>query len=151
INVAQRRVSSFEDAVSTTATTEELIDAKERKSAYQKTVVLTPGHYKADLLVRDTKSGAGGRRQIGFVVPKYDTSLAISSLIVASVLQRVSDETASHQFRIGDQKVIPNISSVFHRGSPVGVYAQVYNAAIDQTTLRPAVDVDYVLLKDGKE
>ena len=28
---------------------------------------------------------------------------------------------------------------------------QVYNAAIDQTTLRPAVDVEYVLLKDGKE
>ena len=28
---------------------------------------------------------------------------------------------------------------------------QVYNAAIDQTTLRPAVDAEYVLLKNGKE
>lgn len=28
---------------------------------------------------------------------------------------------------------------------------QVYNTGIDQTTLRPAVDVQYVLLKDGKE
>ncbi len=28
---------------------------------------------------------------------------------------------------------------------------QVYNAGIDQTTLRPAVDVDYVLYKGGKE
>jgi len=28
---------------------------------------------------------------------------------------------------------------------------QVYNAGIDQTTLRPAVDVDYILLKDGRE
>ena len=28
---------------------------------------------------------------------------------------------------------------------------QVYNAGIDQTTLRPSVDVEYVLLKDGKE
>jgi len=36
-------------------------------------------------------------------------------------------------------------------GERVGVYMQVYNAGIDQTTLRPAVDVDYVLLKDGKE
>jgi 5-hydroxyisourate hydrolase-like protein (transthyretin family) len=31
------------------------------------------------------------------------------------------------------------------------VYLQVYNAAIDQTTLRPAADAEYVLLKDGKE
>ena len=28
---------------------------------------------------------------------------------------------------------------------------QVYNSGIDQTTLRPAVDVNYVLMKDGKE
>jgi hypothetical protein len=27
----------------------------------------------------------------------------------------------------------------------------VYNAGIDQTTLRPAVDVEYVLTKGGKE
>lgn len=28
---------------------------------------------------------------------------------------------------------------------------QVYNAGIDQTTLRPSVDVEYALTKDGKE
>jgi len=52
---------------------------------------------------------------------------------------------------IGDQKVIPNISGMFHRGSPVGVYMQIYNAGIDQTTPRPAIDVEYALMKDGKE
>ena len=150
-NVVGRRVNSFEDAVSTTATTEELIDARERKSAYQKTVVLAPGHYKAAVLVRDTKSGAGGFRQIGFTVPKYDSNLATSSLILASVLEQVSGVPGSRQFMIGDQKVIPNISGTFHRGSPVGVYAQIYNAGIDQTTLRPAVDVEYALMKDGQE
>jgi hypothetical protein len=28
---------------------------------------------------------------------------------------------------------------------------QVYNAGIDQTTLRPSVDVEYALMRDGKE
>ena len=37
------------------------------------------------------------------------------------------------------------------RGAPIGVYLQIYNAQTDQTTLRPAVEVEYVLLKDGKE
>lgn len=151
INVVGRRVNFFEDAVSTTATPAELSEARERKAAYQKTVVLAPGHYIADLLVRDTKTGAAGFRQIGFTVPRYGSNLATSSLILASVLQHVTAETASRQFMIGNQKVIPNISGAFHRGSPVGVYMQIYNAEIDQTTLRPAVDVEYVLLKDGRE
>ncbi|HVS83747.1 MAG TPA: GWxTD domain-containing protein [Pyrinomonadaceae bacterium] len=151
INIVGRRVNLFEDAVSTTATTEELIEAKERKSAYQKTVVLAPGHYKADLLVRDTRAGASGLHQIGFIVPRFGSDLATSSLILASVLHQVADETASRQFMIGDQKVIPNISGAFHRGSPIGVYMQIYNAGIDQTTLRPAIDVEYALMKDGKE
>jgi hypothetical protein len=33
----------------------------------------------------------------------------------------------------------------------VGVYLQVYNAGLDQTTLRPAVDVEYILTAGGKE
>ena len=33
----------------------------------------------------------------------------------------------------------------------MGVYLQIYNAGIDQTTLRPSVEVEYALIKDGKE
>ena len=90
-------------------------------------------------------------RHIGFTVPKFGSNLTTSSLILASVLEPLSNPAGSHQFMIGDQKVIPNISGAFHRGSPIGVYLQIYNAGIDQTTLRPAVDVEYALIKDGKE
>ena len=150
VNVAGRRVNFFEDVVNTNATTAELIEARSRKSAYQKTIVLLPGHYKADLMMRDTNTGATGVRHLGFTVPRFGTDLAISSMILCAVLQQ-SDDPSSRQFTIGDQKVIPNISGRFHRGSPVGLYLQIYNAGIDQTTLRPSVDVEYVLLKDGKE
>ena len=54
-------------------------------------------------------------------------------------------------FVIGGNKVIPNLAGIYKQGEPVGVYLQVYNAGIDQTTLRPAVDVEYVLSKGGKE
>jgi GWxTD domain-containing protein len=150
-SVAERRVGFFEDAVSTTTTQAELIETKERKSAYQKAVTLPPGRYKVDVLVRDIESGAESRQHVGFQVPKFGVNLSSSSLILASVLEQVSDVPAPRQFMIGDQKVIPNISGAFHRGAPVGVYLQIYNAGIDQTTLRPAIDVEYALMKDGKE
>src|SRR5205823_12968825 len=57
-SVAGRRVGVFEDPVVTTATAEELTEAKDRKSAYQKAVPLAPGTYKLDVIVRDVTFGA---------------------------------------------------------------------------------------------
>ena len=151
-SVAGRRAGIFEDPVITTATTEELTSAKDRKSAYQKAVALAPGTYKVDVIVRDVASGATGIRRVGFTVPKYDSQkLSTSTLVLAAKLESLGDQPAVGQFVIGQQKVIPNVSGIYRQGDPVGVYLQVYNAGIDQTTLRPSVDVEYVLLKDGKE
>jgi GWxTD domain-containing protein len=151
-SVAGRRAGIFEDPVITTATTEELSDAKDRKSAYQKAVALAPGTYKVDVIVRDVASGATGVRHQGFTVPRYDSQkLSTSTLVLAAKLESLVDQPAIGQFVIGQTKVIPNVSGIYKKGQPVGVYLQVYNAGIDQTTLRPSVDVEYVLLKDGKE
>ncbi|MCA1642950.1 MAG: hypothetical protein LC785_13600 [Acidobacteria bacterium] len=123
-----------------------------RKSAYGKTVPLPPGTYRVDVVVRDVNSGATQIRRQGFTVPKYDPKqLATSTLVLATRLQSLSDQPAVGQFTIGNLKVIPNLAATYHRGDPVGVYLQVYNAGIDQTTLRPSVDVDYVVTKGGKE
>src|SRR6266567_3057649 len=151
-HVSGRRAGVFEDPVITRATPEELSDAKERKSAYQKAVPLLPGRYRVDVIVRDVASGATGVRHVGFEVPKYDaTKLSTSTLVLAVKLEGLGDKPAVGMFTIGNVKVIPNVSGSFHRGSPIGVYMQIYNAGIDQTTLKPSVDVEYALLKDGKE
>lgn len=151
-SVAGRRVGIFEDPVVTTATAEELSEARDRKSAYQKAVPLAPGTYKVDVIVRDVTSGATGLKQLGFTVPKYDQEkLSTSTMVLAAKLEALNDQPAVGQFVIGTTKVIPNVGRVYRRGQPVGVYLQVYNAGIDQTTLRPSVDVEYALIKDGKE
>ena len=151
-SVAGRRAGVFEDPVITTATPEELSEAKDRKSAYQKALPLAPGNYKLDVIVRDVVSGATGIRHIAIPVPRYDPQkLSTSTLVLASKLESLVDQPAVGQFVIGQAKVIPNVSGIYHRGQPVGVYMQIYNAGIDQTTLRPSVDVDYTLLKGGKE
>jgi GWxTD domain-containing protein len=150
--VAQRRAGKFEDSVTTSATAEELSTIRARKSAYARTFILEPGRYKVDVIVRDTKSGAAGMRQVGFVVPEYPADrLSASSIVLAAKLENMESGAAITPFVIGKTKVIPNLSGTFHRSQPIGVYLQVYNAAIDQTTLRPAADAEYVLLKNGKE
>jgi len=148
-SVAGRRVTTFEDPVTATATVEDLTEAKDRKSVYGKAMPLPPGTYKVDVIVRDVNSGATGVRNIGFTVPKYETGkLSTSTLVLAAKL--VGAE-APGMFVIGANKVIPNVSGNYKRGDAIGLYMQIYNAGVDQTTLRPSVDAKYVLMKDGKE
>ena len=104
------------------------------------------------MVVRDVVSANKGIRSIGFTVPKYDENkLSTSTLILASTLRSTTERDIGGSFVIGNAKVIPNLSGVYKKGQDVGLYLQIYNAGIDQTTLRPAVDVEYVLLKGGKE
>ncbi len=150
--VSGKRSGIFEDSVTTSASSEELSEARDKKSVYQKAVALTPGTYKVDVVVRDVVSGNKGIRSIGFTVPKYEeTKLGTSTLILASKLYTTSDRDIGGMFVIGGAKVIPNLTGVYKKGQEIGVYMQIYNAGIDQTTLRPSVDVDYILTKGGKE
>lgn len=150
--VSGKRSGIFEDSVSANATVEELAETQDKKSVYQKAVALAPGTYKVDVVVRDVRSGNKGIRSIGFTVPKYDEKkLDTSTLILASKLRTTNERDIGGMFVIGSAKVIPNLAGTYKKGQEVGIYMQVYNAGIDQTTLRPAVDVTYVLTKDGKE
>jgi GWxTD domain-containing protein len=150
--VSGKRSGIFEDSVTTSATTEELVELRDKKSVYQKAIALTPGTYKVDVVVRDVGTGNKGVVSQGFTVPRYDEKkLSTSTLIIASKLRTTTESDIGGAFVIGNAKVIPNLTGRFKQGQEVGLYMQVYNAGIDQTTLRPAVDVNYVLVKDGKE
>jgi hypothetical protein len=150
--VTGKRAGVFEDSVATNVTNEELAVIKNRKSIYQRAVALPPGTYKVDVAVRDVVTGNKGIVSTGFTVPKYDENkLSTSSLVPASTLRATNEHDIGDRFVIGNAKLIPNLSGVFKQGQPVGVYLQIYNAGTDETTLRPAVDVDYILLRDGKE
>lgn len=152
ITVADKRIGKFEDFVTTSASTHELAEVKGKKSIYGKAFILRPGKYRLDLLVRDVNSGAVGVKHTAFEVPAFaDDHLTASSLVLATKLENAGDPSSGSQFVIGPMKVVPSLSHVFNRTQPVGLYLQIYNAAIDQMTLRPAAEVEYVLLKDGAE
>lgn len=150
--VTDRRAGIFEDSVTATSTATDLAEEKERKSVYQNAQALAPGNYKVQVVVRDVASGNKGIRTIGFKVPTFDKeNLWTSTLILASKLRPTDDRDIGAMFVIGNAKVIPNLSAEFKKGQDVGIYLQVYNAKIDQTTLRPAVEVEYILTKGGRE
>lgn len=150
--VSGKRAGTFEDSVSASSTPEELAEAKDRKSAYQRAYALPPGTYKVVVAVTDVVSGKKGWRSLPVSVPRYDAEkLSTSTLVLATRLYQTTERDIGGQFIIGDKKVIPNVAAKYKKGQEVGIYMQVYNAGIDQTTLRPSADVEYILMKGGKE
>ncbi len=150
--VSGKRAGIFEDSVITSASPEELAEAKDRKSVYQNAIALQPGTYRVTVVVRDVETGKSGVRTLPVSVPRYDSEkLSTSTLILATRLYQTTERDIGGMFIIGDKKVIPNLAANYKKGQEVGIYMQVYNAGIDQTTLRPSVDVEYILTKGGKE
>ncbi len=151
-NVAGRRAGLFEDVVTASSTPEALDAAIQQKSAYQKNVILPPGNYKIDLVVRDVNSGKTGVIKQGFVVPKYEEGkLSTSTLILAAKIEPLAGRLPSGQFVLGSLKVIPNATGEFKSDQTLGIYMQVYNVAVDQASLRPSVDIEYVISQNGKD
>jgi GWxTD domain-containing protein len=151
-NVAGRRAGQFEDVVTSSYTPESLELGMQQRSAYQKNVVLAPGNYKIDLVVRDVNSGKTGVIKQGFVVPRYEEGrLSTSTMILASRIEPLNGRLATGQFVLGTLKVIPNATGEFKSDQPLGIYMQVYNVAIDQATLRPSIDIEYVITQKDKE
>jgi GWxTD domain-containing protein len=151
-NVSGRKAGIFEDVVLSNYLPEQLDQGLKAKSVYQKDIVLAPGNYKIDLVVRDVNSGRTDVKKVGFRVPKYpEGELESSSLVLASKLEPLGGKLATGPFVRGDRKVIPNATGNFKQDQTMGVYMQVYNVAIDQATLRPSVDVEYVITQKDKE
>lgn len=151
-NVSGRRVGLFEDVVTSNYLPEQLDAGQKAKSVYNRDLILPPGTYKVDLVVRDVNSGRTDIKHQGFVVPKYSESdLSSSTLVLASRLEPLNGRLATGSFVRGQMKVIPNATAEYKADQTLGLYMQVYNVAIDQATLRPSVDIEYVITHSGKD
>jgi GWxTD domain-containing protein len=151
-NVSGRRAGLFEDVVTSSFTPEALAIGTQQKSAYEKNIVLPPGNYKVDLVVRDVNSGKTQVIKLGFAVPKYEENkLSTSTMILASKIEPLNGRLPSGQFVRGSLKVMPNANAEFKQDQTLGIYMQVYNVGQDQATLRPSVDIEYLITQKGKE
>jgi len=152
--VTGQRADQFEDVVLSSYTADQLQDGLKASSVYQRNLVLAPGIYKIDLKVRDTRSGKADIIRRGFTVPRYaENELSASTMVLALRLEPLNGRLPSRMFDRGSLKVIPNVGvpPSFRPEQTLGVYMQVYNVAIDQTTLRPGLDVEYLITQQGRE
>jgi hypothetical protein len=110
---------------------------------------LAPGRYRMRFLVRESQSGKMGTFDTKFTVPDLaadSMTLKTSSVVWSSQRELLkaavgqAEQTsrkiaAANPLITGEEKVVPNITKVFHRAQNMTVTFDVYDAAPDPSNL----------------
>jgi GWxTD domain-containing protein len=147
-SLTNRIIAEWEDTVTVEYNDAGFDRGKLQRSTYQHIVALPPGQrFKVDMVLKDINSGNTGVVQRGIPVPKYDgEELQASSVILANKVEQLPNNTDQMgQFVIGDLKVQPNVKAEYVAGQNLISYFQVYNATIDQTSLKPSLEITYTI------
>ncbi len=145
--------AEWEDTVTVEYSDTNFDRGKNLRSTYQHTIGLPPGNrYKLDMVLKDINSGNTGVVQRGIPVPRYEgDELQTSSVILANYVESLPNNSDQlGQFVIGDLKVQPNVKAEYVPGQNLIPYMQVYNAGIDQTNLKPSLEITYTIKSGDK-
>ena len=152
--LTKKIIKEFEDDLIQSYRPEFFRQGLHRRSTYQKIIALDrKARYKLSLVVKDLNSGKVGVIRHGIIPPSYPKeNLVTSSLVLSDSIRQLEDVQQQDQmFVLGDLKIRPSIDNTFSSSKPLGVYLQVYNAAIDESTLRPSLRVKYRLSQGGQD
>jgi GWxTD domain-containing protein len=146
-------IQTFEDLISRDFPESLFRSSLNLSSIYQKSVPLRSGLYRLDLVVKDTQSGNLGVVTTALRVPRFeDDKLDASSLILADQIETVpTAQIGTGQFVLNSYKVRPRLSQVFSSNDKLGVFLQLYNLKLDETSHKTDVSVAYRIVKDQQE
>jgi VWFA-related protein len=122
---------------------------------YRQDMVLAPGEYTLDLIVRDRQSGKTSARREQFVVPEPDAEFAATPVVLSRFVEQarlpllVGDEPAD-VFTHGRSQIRPSPGRQFQATDNLIMFSSVYNAANSPETGKPLVRMTVRLLKDGQ-
>jgi GWxTD domain-containing protein len=148
-----RIVQTFDDIISRDFPESLFQPSLELSSIYQKSVPLRSGLYRLDLVIKDTQSGNIGVQSAALRVPHFEQEkLDASSLILADQIDPVaSSQIGGGQFILGAFKVRPRLSQEFFGSDKLGIYLQLYNLKLDESSHKTKVSVAYRITKDQQE
>jgi hypothetical protein len=150
-SITNRIISEFEDEMTASYPPQDYEAGLEEQSIYQKVVLLDKKmRYRLDLVVKDLNSGNVGVVRKAIVPPSYvEGKLVASSMILSDSVHQLDELPREDQmFVLGDILIHPRIDKTFTRENVLGIYFQIYHAALDQTSLAPSLRATYRILRN---
>ena len=148
-----RRTYTFEDDIDRRVRAGTLTKGLHTEAVYQKRFPLEPGRYKLSLVIQDQGSGktATAEELVVVAAPRRDELETSTVVLTAQLGAPRDDETVGDPFILGKYRVVPASDNRFRpEEQSAEAYFEVYNLALDQTTLQPSSRVEIALVHEGK-
>ncbi len=150
-NLKRRVIHEWDDDIQAVYPEGQIQAALLLKGVYQKKIALAPGRYKLDLIIKDLDSGRIGTQTASINIPSSPSeSLSASSVVLARSIEG-TDQDMSQPFVLANFKIKPQIDGVFPVGGQLGFYLEIYNFAVDQSSLMPGVEIKYAIVPHGAQ
>ncbi|HXQ71746.1 MAG TPA: VWA domain-containing protein, partial [Pyrinomonadaceae bacterium] len=122
---------------------------------YRQDMVLAPGEYTLDVIVRDRQSGKTAAKRQEFVLPEADSEFAASPVVLSryveqAQLPKLGSDEAPDVFAAGRTQIRPSPGKQFQATDNLIMFGSVYNPANSPDTGKPMVRVTVRLMKDGQ-
>ena len=148
-----RRIYTFEDDIDRRVRAGTLTKGLHTEAVYQKRFPLEPGRYKLSLVIQDQGSGktATAEELVVVAAPRRDELETSTVVLTAQLGAPRDDETVGDPFILGKYRVVPASDNRFRpEEQSAEAYFEVYNLALDQTTLQPSSRVEIALVHEGE-
>jgi VWFA-related protein len=121
------------------------------KIYYRQDLMLTPGDYTIDLIVRDRQSGKMSARRERLVLPDLDAEFATTGLVLSRYVEAANPQaTEPDVFTVRKASIRPSAARQFRATDNLVMLMSIYNAANSPDTRKPMVRVTARLIKDGQ-
>ena len=118
---------------------------------YRQDLMLTPGQYTIDLIVKDRQSGKMSARREELVLPDLGSEFATNGLVLSRYVEAANPQaTEPDVFTIRKTSIRPSAARQFRATDNLVMLMSVYNAANSPDTGKPMVRVTARLVKDGQ-
>jgi len=118
---------------------------------YRQDLLLTPGVYSIDLLVRDRLSGKISTRREQLTLPDQAPEFATNGVVLSRYVEAANPQaTEPDVFTVRKTTIRPSAAQQFRATDNLVMLMSVYNAANSPDTGKPMVRVTARLMKDGQ-
>ena len=122
---------------------------------YRQDMLLAPGEYTLDVIVRDKQSGKTAAKREQFVIPEPDSEFAATPVVLSryveqAQLPKLGSEEPQDVFAHGRTQIRPSPGKQFQATDNLIMFLSVYNPANSPDTSKPLVRVTVRLMKDGQ-
>jgi len=132
-------------------TAEQYQSIQQNNIFYRQDMLLVPGHYTVDLIVKDRLSGKVAATQEKVVLPLDDSEFWTSDAILSRHAEPLKYPSPNADvLSEGGVLIRPAPSREFHQADNLIIFFRLYNAALNKQNGKTLVRVTVTVLKDGQ-